>query len=1018
MRRSLNTLRAFSGELIYLSLRRYFGFVCCLVLAWLALAPVEAVAQQSPITRYARFTGNINFVATGGSLRTSSSNACAVGTSGSQNLSGIPAGATIVAAYLYWGGSGSTVDATVALNGNVVTASRTFQAVYPYEPDDLPFFGGFADVTNRVTGNGTYTFSGLAVNTGTPHCAPSAVLAGWGLIAIYGSSSERLRAINVFDGLQYFRGSALTLTPNGFRIPSNNIDGRVAVITWEGDPGNSDPLNGFSESLRLNGTLLDDGLVPAGSDPTGQQYDGTVNSQGVVNSYGADIDTYDVSTLLTPGATFATTQYSAGNDLVLLTAQVVSATSEPIVDLSITKTHPGDFTVGTNGAFSLVVSSQAGSQQTDFPIVVTDTLPAGLSYASASGAGWSCGASGQTVTCTHAGPLNAGASLPAITLNVAVGNGAYPSVANTAAVTTPSSDPDAANNSATDTVTVLGSNLSTSTKSVQDLNGGDANPGDTLRYTITLTETAGVAATAVSVTDDIPAGVTNFAVVSLPAGATNASTGAGTGANNTGYLDVSGITVPASGAVTLVFDVRVAAGSSPGTLIDNTASVANPGGVDATPSAPQLIVSQSQIPGAGTKQLYLWTNPQRLYRTPPSGSQPATTIAGNNATATWTISPALQLPVTLAPGNFNVPLLLARSGSISNTSRTVTVTLTNSALGTIGSATQSFGNMSSTPTLLTFTLYTAGVTAPAGSTFSLSINNNSNNNSNRQIVVTPYAGTTYSRVELNSLSVIEVDSVLSYNAAYAGGVVATSFSRGATAYIRAVVSDPFGSFDITGANLTILDPSSTPLSNVAMIQQIPDPSAATRIYEYAFLVPNNAPAGVWTASVVAREGTENTVTDLGIGTFTVVVPALSIRKLSSVVSDPVNATNPKRIPGSVLLYTISVTNMGQGSIDASSLIITDPLPADVELCVAAACGGVLAFADGTPASGLGFVYASNVGYSSMIGGGGPYNHAPSPTPQGYDPNIRGIRISPTGAMQGASGSGSPSFELRFYVRVK
>ena len=37
------------------------------------------------------------------------------------------------------------------------------------------YFGGFADVTSRVAGNGSYTFSGLTVNTGAPHCGSSAV---------------------------------------------------------------------------------------------------------------------------------------------------------------------------------------------------------------------------------------------------------------------------------------------------------------------------------------------------------------------------------------------------------------------------------------------------------------------------------------------------------------------------------------------------------------------------------------------------------------------------------------------------------------------------------------------------------------------------------------------------------------------------------------------------------------------------------------------------------------------------
>ncbi|HVJ29696.1 MAG TPA: hypothetical protein VNA66_05245, partial [Gammaproteobacteria bacterium] len=85
----------------------------CAIIA-LAVVPLAASAQQTPITRFARFTGTINFVATGGSLRTqpNTGDSCAVGASSTQTLSGIPAGASIVAAYLYWGGSGN-VDANV-----------------------------------------------------------------------------------------------------------------------------------------------------------------------------------------------------------------------------------------------------------------------------------------------------------------------------------------------------------------------------------------------------------------------------------------------------------------------------------------------------------------------------------------------------------------------------------------------------------------------------------------------------------------------------------------------------------------------------------------------------------------------------------------------------------------------------------------------------------------------------------------------------------------------------------------
>src|SRR5215831_12476625 len=152
---------------------------CLLVLLALAgfTAPRDAGAQA--ITRFVRDTGHINFVTTGGSLRTADNdtNACAVGTSSSQMLSGIPAGTTIRKAYLYWGGSGTANDSSVTLNGSTVNASRTFTRTFN-NGTAFQFFGDFADVTGIVTGNGTYTFGNLTVNTGAPWCGSQAVVGG------------------------------------------------------------------------------------------------------------------------------------------------------------------------------------------------------------------------------------------------------------------------------------------------------------------------------------------------------------------------------------------------------------------------------------------------------------------------------------------------------------------------------------------------------------------------------------------------------------------------------------------------------------------------------------------------------------------------------------------------------------------------------------------------------------------------------------------------------------------------
>jgi uncharacterized repeat protein (TIGR01451 family) len=121
------------------------------------------------------------------------------------------------------------------------------------------------------------------------------------------------------------------------------------------------------------------------------------------------------------------------------------------VDLTVTKTHSGNFTVGVNGVYTITVSNGATSPATSGTITVTDTLPTSLGFVSATGSGWTCGAAGQVVTCTTAASIAGGASAPAITLTVSVSAAAQPQVANTAIVSGGGEPaPNTGNNTATD----------------------------------------------------------------------------------------------------------------------------------------------------------------------------------------------------------------------------------------------------------------------------------------------------------------------------------------------------------------------------------------------------------------------------------------------------------------------------------------------------------------------------------------------------------------------------------------
>jgi uncharacterized repeat protein (TIGR01451 family) len=1002
------------------------GRGCLFILMALALIFGGRVAHAQAITRYARDTGHINFVTTGGSLRTADNdtNACAVGTSSTQTLSGIPANTTIRKAYLYWGGSGTTNDTSVTLNGSAVSATRTFARTFN-NGTSFQFFGDFADVTSLVTGNGSYTVGNLAVNAGTPWCGSQAVVGGWALVVIYEGASERLRAINVFDGLDYFYGSSVTLIPDGFRVPSSNIDGRIAVFTLEGDPQNSTASNGVSEALRFNGTLLDDGLVPTGSDPTVQQFDGTINTQGVATSYGIDVDQYDVSSTLAPGQTSASTVYSSGADLVLLMAQVVSATSDPAVDLAVTSSHTGTFVAGGTGQYAITVSNAASSEREDNTVTVKDTLPAGLTFNSATGTGWSCSAAGQIVTCTHAATLNPGASFPTLTLTVNVTEAAAASVTNSVTVSTPSYELVTTNNTATDVTATLDPTLTSNSKTVVDLNGGEASPGDTLRYTVTLTESAGGQAVNVSLSDDIPENTSFVGMVSVPAGATSAFTAAPAGANGNGVINVSGITVPASSSVTVVFDVTVVAGTLPGSTIDNTANVDNPNGPENDPAAPQVMVNPSLIPASGTKYVYLHRTGggvRALSRVVPTSGDTNEAVA-SGAPDSWTLTPALQKAFALSANNIPVRLWLTRSSN-SPSNRNVTVTLTSaSGFSTAWTANITPPNSTTTPTLFSFTLPNAAVrNFPAGDTFTLTVSNAGSNN----ISVWPngngVAGNN-SRIEFPATTVVNVDSVTTWSAAYNGGASQATFYPGTTVYVRAQISDPFGSFDIGSARVTITDPSgAVQLNNQLMTDQgaaagCLSTSSPSCIYQAQLSVPASPVLGGWTVRVVGNEGTEGTVSDFGVGNFTVVIPqpTIQVKKTSAVISAPMTGS-PLRIPGALIQYDIQVTNTGPGTVDSNSLLITDDIPANTSMYVSTTPGAPVVFVQGSPASGLTFSYPGSVRYSST-GSSGPWGYTPVPDTNGVDPAVRGVQFSLSGLMNAAGVSGNPSFTIQFRVRI-
>lgn len=150
-------------------------------------------------------------------------------------------------------------------------------------------------------------------------------------------------------------------------------------------------------------------------------------------------------------------------------------------------------------------------------------------------------------------------------------------------------------------------------------------------------------------------------------------------------------------------------------------------------------------------------------------------------------------------------------------------------------------------------------------------------------------------------------------------------------------------------------------------------------------------------------------------------PILTFAKSVAVFSDPVNGTaTPKAIPGSEMLYTITVTNSGYGAVDSNTTAVTDPVPANMSVCVSTLCSNppVVFSCSTVPACGLTYSYATAVTYSIAAGGGAPFTYTPVPDAAGYDSAVTGVQIIPAGIFNGVSGGSNPSFSLSLKMKIK
>jgi uncharacterized repeat protein (TIGR01451 family) len=382
-----------------------------------------------------------------------------------------------------------------------------------------------------------------------------------------------------------------------------------ASVTYTIVAGNSGPSS-------VTGALVTDALPPAiagatwtvaYTDGASGPASGSGNINALVNLPVSATATFTVTGIVSTSATgtlvnTATITVPAGttDPNPANNSATDTDTIAPIADLGITKTDgSATYTPGSAITYTIVASNAGPSAVTG--ATISDALPPTIS-----GTTWTvsynAGASGPA---NGAGNIAALLGLPVggtatFTVTGTVSASATGNLVNTATITVPAgtTDPNPANNSATDTDTPSPSADISATKT----GPASISYGGALTYSVVVTNNGPSNADGTSFSDPVPAGVTGVA----------ASCGSPTGGAACGAVNVAGNTVtstittlPTGASVTFTIN-----GSAPttGASITNSASAAPPSGTtDPVPgnntgsvttnlSPPQLSVTKSASP--------------------------------------------------------------------------------------------------------------------------------------------------------------------------------------------------------------------------------------------------------------------------------------------------------------------------------------------------------------------------------------------------------------------------------------
>jgi len=782
--------------------------------------------------------------------------------------------------------------------------------------------GAFPATIDRISMGGGGG-AGTRNNSDTDNLASSAA-AGGGVIFIRADSFSGTGTLTA-NGASAYNGTANDAGGGG------GAGGTIVVLAANGgESGLTLQANGGNggNAWQSQGYSLGNRHGPGGGGGGGVIFvSGTPASTPSVNG-GAN------GLTLNPGVSYGSTPGSAGSSVSTATlSQVTGIQSSSLCapDLTLSKSHTGNFTRGNSASYTIIASNVSALAATSGLVTMNDTLPFGLTPTGASGTGWSCSVSGQTVTCTTSTSEGVNASFPPITLNANVLQSAPATVTNTAVIEG-GGEANLLNDMATDIASVV----SSADMAVGD--GGGPNPvaaGSNITYTQVVMNNGPSAADNATLSTATPAN-TAFVSIAAPAGwscitpaakktgsvvCTNSNMAAGTTATITLVVNVNGATTNGT-----VISQSVTVGSSVSDPIssNNSASVSTIVGG----SGPNLSVTNvaSPVPVQASTNITFTQVVTNTGSTAISGgtlSEPTpgnTTFVSITPPAGWSCTGFPANPCTAttvgagASGTFTV---IYKVGAVANgtpISDTVTVNASNQSYGsnlatatdTVEATTQALLllNTAASPATVfagNAITYTQTITnnGPAAAT-TVSFTENTPANTTFQSVLAP-AGWSCTSPAVGSTGAVNCTNPSLAAAATADIIVVVNVPATVTASTITATSTVSASNSPT-ASTTTVTPQSDQCDLTVTNSGSPSPVAAGANITYTQTIYNHGPSNC-SAAVMAEATPANTTfvsvaaVTTGGGTWTCPNSA------------PVSCTNPSVTPGSMgtitAIYTVN-----------------------------------------------------------------------------------------------------------------